>query len=1013
MDDGSDIDQAVLAPRWPRFPYPGLRPFQITVEADESLIFYGRDKHKDEIIGRLGKSHLVMVIGPSGCGKSSLIKAGVIPALEAGFLARAGERWRTCQMRPGRRPLAELARALAGIAAPDDDAKHDEATAELEELLRSGPSGLWLAVGRLRDSGALGGAGRGTERLLVLLDQFEEVFGPQIENKQDVDDFVRLLVRFFEKPHEDLYVVLTMRTGYIGDAANFVGLAELLNATMYLTPVLDNAELRDAVTLPATDYQGEVEPALVEALLADMGTGTQYDADHLPLLQHALLWLWLQAWPRSGAAEPPSYDGDPPPLPIRLTLADYRDNGGLKGILQRHAEDVLGAAVRGEPERLGRAAEVVFRRLTERDYGGRYRRTPATMEELSQLASCDQAALIEVLAPFTDPSASLLEFRPTTPAPDTMVDISHESLIRQWPRLRQWADDENDQRRDFAGLLRRARTWARSGAGQRNILLEDDLSWAQRWLEGLGVYGSSDDALSAWAERQVKDALPAWTEPFGGPVGAIRALCTRSEQVRDARQQEEQHQVEEAARQRELEGRLQAEAEKALADREAAKAQAALNEAKAQQVAAELAQQKAQSAAQRSRFGLYAVGALTVVAIAVGAYFLSEQRRKSAEQGMRNQEQLTLLADLYGVAVANRDLPIGTLPEARRAMLYQEVAVLLDNLEAPRALGGTTAYRMRLEALEGEGDRTARHVLARTVERYPVVAPVNQDRWLALVSECVFRADPGARRQVLKVGMVPLGATGSAATDDLQPVFAMLTLIDNRPQLETVRFDKTAVGHAFSPHFAPIFCRIGSDRTPLDVAAVGDATMDPQAHWLVERPRTSRGSVSATARLRRLDWFQICARPNETGTCAPNDRQWHVEVYDLGPNVDLQQDGLMPKAPADIPAVTPRFLDGETAAALARRVGSAIRSDRPTAYRRIGYRSRGTGGRCVILGCSALGECASGLQDPRLRVRPGRWPPRLCRDDPCAQRPRSCGLTRAHNLRGAGAVHTLSANIAL
>ena len=68
-----------------------------------------------------------------------------------------------------------------------------------------------------------------------------------------------------------------------------------------------------------------------------------------------------------------------------------------------------------------------------------------------------------------------------------MVDISHESLIRQWPRLRQWADGENDQRRHFAGLLRRARTWSRSGAGQRNILLEDDLSWAQRWLEGLGA----------------------------------------------------------------------------------------------------------------------------------------------------------------------------------------------------------------------------------------------------------------------------------------------------------------------------------------------------------------------------------------------------------------------------------------------------------------------------------------------------------------------------------------------
>ena len=329
------------------------------------------------------------------------------------------------------------------------------------------------------------------------------------------------------------------------------------------------------------------------------------------------------------------------------------------------------------------------------------------MEELSRLASCDQAALTEVLAPFTDPSASLLEFRPTTPAPDTMVDISHESLIRQWPRLRQWADDENDQRRDFAGLLRRARTWARSGAGQRNILLEDDLSWAQRWLEGLGVYGSSDDALSAWAERQVKDALPAWTESFGGPVGAIRALCTRSEQVRDARQQEEQRQVEEAARQRELEGRLQAEAEKALADREAAKAQAALNEAKAQQVVAELAQAKAQSDAQRWRYAV------------------------------------------YGVAVANRDLTIGTVPPERRDPVYQELAVLIGATDDWMAGSGRNKEPERLRVLESEIDRVTRQTLARTLDAEEMRETGAQAAWRDVVRECVQRAQAGARRSDL------------------------------------------------------------------------------------------------------------------------------------------------------------------------------------------------------------------------------------------------------------------------
>ena len=82
-------DQIVFAPRWPASPFPGLRPFRITATEDESLIFYGRSRAKDEILARLNSSHLVFVVGPSGCGKSSLLKVGVIPALEAGLLTHA------------------------------------------------------------------------------------------------------------------------------------------------------------------------------------------------------------------------------------------------------------------------------------------------------------------------------------------------------------------------------------------------------------------------------------------------------------------------------------------------------------------------------------------------------------------------------------------------------------------------------------------------------------------------------------------------------------------------------------------------------------------------------------------------------------------------------------------------------------------------------------------------------------------------------------------------------------
>ena len=93
-------------------PYPGLRPFRY----DESDIFFGREAQTDQLLARLARNHFLAVTGPSGCGKSSLVKAGMIPALRAGFMVEAGSRWRICELRPGDRPLRRLARA---IASPD------------------------------------------------------------------------------------------------------------------------------------------------------------------------------------------------------------------------------------------------------------------------------------------------------------------------------------------------------------------------------------------------------------------------------------------------------------------------------------------------------------------------------------------------------------------------------------------------------------------------------------------------------------------------------------------------------------------------------------------------------------------------------------------------------------------------------------------------------------------------------------------------------------------------------
>ena len=91
-----------------KFPYIGLRPF----ERDETDIFFGREQHSDELIDRLGANHFLAVIGPSGCGKSSLVKAGLIAGLEAGYLATTGTHWRIVEMRPGDHPYEKLADTL-------------------------------------------------------------------------------------------------------------------------------------------------------------------------------------------------------------------------------------------------------------------------------------------------------------------------------------------------------------------------------------------------------------------------------------------------------------------------------------------------------------------------------------------------------------------------------------------------------------------------------------------------------------------------------------------------------------------------------------------------------------------------------------------------------------------------------------------------------------------------------------------------------------------------------------
>jgi energy-coupling factor transporter ATP-binding protein EcfA2 len=296
-------------------PYPGLRPFR----RDETDIFFGREEQTDELLTRLEHSSFLAVVGPSGCGKSSLVKAGMIAGLETGFMASAGARWRMAEMRPGNHPLRRLAAALTEETALREERGHDpDDVAFLLATLRRGPLGLAEV---LRETPL-----PPHTNLLVLVDQFEEIFRYQREgDAEEAGAFVKLLLETARQEDLPVYVVLTMRSDFLGRCALFRDLPEAMNDSQYLTPRLTREQRQASIVGPARVFGGNVDPALVNHILNEVSA----DPDQLPIMQHLMMRMWSLAGGDGGAHGP------------TLTLDHYEKAGGLKHALSQHANEAF------------------------------------------------------------------------------------------------------------------------------------------------------------------------------------------------------------------------------------------------------------------------------------------------------------------------------------------------------------------------------------------------------------------------------------------------------------------------------------------------------------------------------------------------------------------------------------------------------------------------------------------------------------------------------------------------
>lgn len=468
----------------PAYPYPGLRPFQ----QDESAIFFGRGEQIGEMLTRLENHRFLAVVGASGCGKSSLVRAGLLPALDQGFLAAASEQWRFVIIRPGDAPLrnlaSELARTLGPQSAPDESTDVAEQAdphrvAMIRAGLRSGPKGLVQVVDDARLAV--------DTNVLVLVDQFEELFRFRHRNKS-LDDqsdapaaaaerdeaaaLVSLLLATAAQRDRPIYAVITMRSDFLGDCDAFYGLPEAINDSQFLTPRMTRDQARDAIVEPARLFGGDVEPALANRILNEIGN----DPDQLPLMQHALMRAWRHAEKERGR-------------PVTIQLADYQRLGGLQKALSNHADYVL-EHLDSDADR--RVAEMLFRALCDRSAEQRLTRRLATVAEIAAIAGVDADDVIRVANAFRGSGRNFLT--PPSEIPltsDSTLDISHESLIRQWATLQTWLAREEQSARIYRRLSETTRLFK---ANQAGFYRPPDLDVALEWKE-------YERPTAAWAKR--------------------------------------------------------------------------------------------------------------------------------------------------------------------------------------------------------------------------------------------------------------------------------------------------------------------------------------------------------------------------------------------------------------------------------------------------------------------------------------------------------------------------------
>jgi WD40 repeat protein len=536
-------------------PYRGLEKFR----PEDAEWFFGRESETQQLVEKLKTTRFLAVLGPSGSGKSSVVLAGLVPALARDVLPGSAG-WPVIIFAPTERPLEELATRLAHLIPGSSgsqllrDLEADEKTLHLtaRQALLDAPD---------------------DRRLMLVVDQLEEAF-TLCQDVSAREQFFANLLYAADSEGGRAMVVPTMRADFLAKSAEVPALADRLAAFQFLVTPMVESQLREAIQGPAARAGLELEPGLADMILDDVAD----QPGGLPLLEHALYELWKR---RQGRW---------------LSFEAYREIGGVTGALARTADATYQAFDEGQRK----IARRILLDLVQPGEGTEDTRRRARWAEL--VTRPEEAEMVDtVLRCLADQRLVTTGQEEASETAETVVNMAHEALIRNWPRLQGWIN----QNRESLLIQRRLREAAEE--------------WDQnRRDEGYLYRGARLAAAEEWAaepEAELTDLERAFLE-------ASRAAVEAAEREKEAQRQRELDQARALAE--ESEAHRQAEAERA-------------REAEAR----EREQAKSAASLRKRAVLLAAVGAVAIL-LAIAAVLFGVQSSQNAERA--NAESTRALA---------------------------------------------------------------------------------------------------------------------------------------------------------------------------------------------------------------------------------------------------------------------------------------------------------------------------------------------------------------------------------